>query len=528
MDHLLLPASLKTDVLVMITFRSLLLLFLLSFASSAVASDWNSPIDEKYRQQNAELFSQYQQAQELIDQYYSKRDGRSRAQNILDHVLDADPNFAPAYYELGRIRIMTGYMSNSGFRDGSFNSAEETINKAISIEPQYAEAYALLGHLYTLAKDYTAAQQALTRSEEIGTESPWLDLNWADLLVKIGKPDEALTRYLHVLAEGTTNVKIQNAALKGVRRYYEAKREYAEADKWYQKGLALTPNAASTWGNYASFQLYSLGDENGAIFSAEKALAIRDYGMGRSTLGNALYTRWARKQEQGASTAELERLYARASTFQPDAKRAAKTLATYKETRFAAIRLLNHLGISHSYTNAEAPYQGMFDAQGQKKRKPKPAPDAVELWTVALAEQDTTRRYHKMMAALDAWSDTKPLEALEYIDKLPPGTERNSMRSMAITNGASVQPEFMLARLDLFTNVQEQFQILNTAMNSLGQTNGPRTVAMAEKAICSRPKENSHVCGLPWLGQNGRSRGFEPLCNAAKPSGLPCRRPGDS
>ena len=121
MDHLLLPASLKTDVLVMITFRSLLLLFLLSFASSAVASDWNSPIDEKYRQQNAELFSQYQQAQELIDQYYSKRDGRSRALNILVNVLNADPNFAPAYYELGRIRIMTGYMSNSGFRDGSFN-----------------------------------------------------------------------------------------------------------------------------------------------------------------------------------------------------------------------------------------------------------------------------------------------------------------------------------------------------------------------------------------------------------------------
>jgi Tfp pilus assembly protein PilF len=477
----LLPASLKNDVLVRITFRALYLFSLLFITSSVVPSDWNSPIDDKYRQQNAELFSQYQEAQELIDQYRGNRGNLGRAQSILLNVINSDPNFAPAYYEMGRIQIMAGYVNNSKFKDGSLESAEAMINRSISIEPQYAEAYALLGHLYTLGKDYTAAQQALTRGDEIGTESPWLDLNWADLLVKIGKPDEALTRYLHALAEGTTNKKAHAVALTGVRRYYEAKRDYAEAEKWYQKGLELEPNDAWTWGNYAAFQLYSLGDENGAIVSAEKALAVRDYGMGRSTLGNALYTKWTRRQEQGASVVELETLLARASGFQPDAKRAAKTLATYKETRFAAIHLLNHLNLSHSYAAGEAPLAGMYDAQGRKQRKPIPAPDAITLWTEALAEQDTARRYHKMMAALDAWSETKPLEALEYIDKLPPGNERNSMRSTAISNAASSQPEFMLSRLDSFSNVQEQFQILRTAMNTLGQINGPRAVAMAEK-----------------------------------------------
>ncbi|MDT8320682.1 MAG: hypothetical protein RQ826_09170 [Xanthomonadales bacterium] len=461
-------------------FRVALFVLIQSFlATSLFAANWDSPIDAKYRQRSATLYAQYLQAQQLIDGAGGRSDRLDNAETLLDGILQADPDFAPAHFEQARQIIKSGYLGDSRFREGTLDLAEQTIRNALSIEPEYADAYSLLGHVYTLDGRLSAAQDALTRAEAIGSGSPWLDMNWADLLVKQGRKDEAHSRYLNVLAKGTADQGIRSTALREATRYYEARRDYAEANRWYLKGLELEPDSARRRANYAAFQLYSLGDENAAAVNAEKALAGLDNQAVRKILANALYTQWARGLDAGRSPAELEALAQRAAANFSDTRSAAEALARYEQTRFAGARVFERYGIDPGHALRTTPLAGLYDVQGREAQA-QAAKDPVKIWNAALEQQSETPRFHMMREALSLWADTDPFQAIEYVDRLPPGQERNAFHAMALTNAAAIRPLEMLERLDSFPNTRDQRAILGQAMRALGETEGAGAVKRAE------------------------------------------------
>ena len=312
---------------------------LLLFSVRLYSAEWYSPVVALYQERNSELFEQYEQARELNDAWRGEGAYLDEARRILDSIVQSDNRFAPAYFEIGRLEIMDGYINNTKFSEGSLEAAEAAILKAIELEPDYAEAHALLGHLYTRSGNYEAARSSLEKAEFIGTKSPWLNINWGDLLVRVGEHEAAFDRYMQVIEDGTDNRKAYSSALTGVQRYYEQAGELDLADEWYRKELEYEPESAWSWGNYAAFQLYSLGDEDGAIASAETALGIMDYGMGRMTLACALYTKWARLMDEGSSGNEAAQYFSRAYQSYKNIDRAAMTLNSYEPTRFAGERL---------------------------------------------------------------------------------------------------------------------------------------------------------------------------------------------
>lgn len=124
---------------------------------------------------------------------------------------------------------MAGYIKSDEFKKGSLNPAEVSILKSIEIEPDYADSFVLLGHLYTKMKRYDEAKVALEKAEAIGTGIPWLDLNWADLLNKQGKYQEAFKRYVKVEGEKSSNKKAHASALSGIIDYYDRIGAYEKA-----------------------------------------------------------------------------------------------------------------------------------------------------------------------------------------------------------------------------------------------------------------------------------------------------------
>lgn len=310
------------------------LLVLLSFTSAA--KEWVSPIDKKYLSKNSELFSKFDQARTLLNSWGGQRLKLQQADNLLQEILEIDPEYAPAHREYGRLYIMAGYIKKDSFREGSLNPSEASILKSLEIEPNYADSYVLLGHLYTKMKRYHEAESALIKAEEIGTKIPWLQLNRAELLQKQKKYKEAMQRYQQVVDQGTSNRKAYARALSGITSMHWYMKDYEKANQGYIKQLEYSPDSAWKWGNYASFLLYTYKDVDGAIDKGRKAIELMDYGMGRFTLSCALYTKWAMLKDNPSTTTQAQKYFDEAWSLYPYPDKVIEKTKKYPFTRITS------------------------------------------------------------------------------------------------------------------------------------------------------------------------------------------------
>ncbi|MCB1853075.1 MAG: tetratricopeptide repeat protein [Gammaproteobacteria bacterium] len=323
--------------------RVLVFLLLSAIAGVTTAVDWESPTDLKYKDKNPELYREFDQARNILDSWRGERAKLSQAQQLLASVIKTDAIYAPAYRELGRLYIMVGYKNRDNYDPRSLSPAEAAIRKSIEIEPGYADAYVLLGHLYTNMKQYDQARSALQKGESLGTKSPWIQLNWAALLEKQGEFEAAVKRYKVVVDSNTPNKKAYGAALEGLIKYYIVKDDLEAADAWYKRQLVYEPSNAWAWGNYAGFLLCRRNDVDGAIKNGEKALSIMNYGIGRFTLACALYTKWAQEMQKGNTGSATQAVFERAYELYPDTDAVIASTVQKESTRVTAVQLEKYM-----------------------------------------------------------------------------------------------------------------------------------------------------------------------------------------
>lgn len=145
----------------------------------------------------------------------------------------------------------------------------------------------------SIAGRHQQALDALRTAEKLGTQDPWLQNNWADLLIDEGNYEAAASKYRKVIDSRTPNKKAKSAAFDGLINYYSGTGKLDETDQTYRKLLAFEPGSAWNYGNYARFLLCWKDDYDGAITRSRQALDIMDYGVGRYWLAAGLYRKWA-------------------------------------------------------------------------------------------------------------------------------------------------------------------------------------------------------------------------------------------
>jgi len=237
--------------------------------------------------------SQATSIKRLLDSYRGDGSILINAKINIDEIIKINPNCAPAYKELARYHIMSGHINSMKFNQKSLESAEKALLMALKVDPNYADAYVLFGHLYKIMNKHDQAVVSLEKAKIIGTENPWLHLNWADLLLDENRVDEAARHYLIVIESNTSNRKAMGAAFEGLIRYYLNIGALENIDITYQKQIQYEPESAWTYGNYANFLLYYMGDHEKAIKYSRMALERMNYGVGRQILAASLYQKWA-------------------------------------------------------------------------------------------------------------------------------------------------------------------------------------------------------------------------------------------
>ena len=116
--------------------------------------------------------------------------------------------------------------------------------------------------------------QALDKADRLGSTSPWLHINWADIHIDEGRHEEAAKRYREVLKSGGDDRRANTAAYEGLIKYFKSTDNLDAADRTYREAIAAEPENAWNYGNYAEFLLCTKDQYDLAIARARDSSVI--------------------------------------------------------------------------------------------------------------------------------------------------------------------------------------------------------------------------------------------------------------
>lgn len=297
---------------------SAILLFAAAVFSSSIAAP-NTP----YKNSRTELNT----ATRLLDTWSGQTDLLDQAHDILARVIKNDPQNVFALKELARYEVMAGYINSryamfksnmysvGNFEPGTLERAEANIRTALRINPRFAEGYVYLGYIQFQQAKLDDAESSLRRAEQLGTNDPWLDLNWADILHAKGEYAAARQHWEKVLRGNVSNPKAKLAAYGYLIESFKRSGEHEKAITHYRQEIKEYPTNAWIRGDFAAYLSEVLGRNDEAIKQARAALKVMHYGVGERTLAMALYRKWADMVAQGN---DAEKYFSEAQGIRPE------------------------------------------------------------------------------------------------------------------------------------------------------------------------------------------------------------------
>jgi len=166
---------------------------------------------------------------------YQKQDNEN-AIVLFKKALELDPNYA-----LALAGLADGYsqrVQKFGYSRNWLESAIETANKAICIDPILPEGYKALGLAYSQKGWYQKTLDANRRAVELNPNYSWAvgNVGWTNF--DTGKFDEALRWMIRGVSLNPTTPFGYN----GVGEVYQGLGDDANAEKWFKKALELQPD----------------------------------------------------------------------------------------------------------------------------------------------------------------------------------------------------------------------------------------------------------------------------------------------
>ncbi|MDE0683462.1 MAG: tetratricopeptide repeat protein [Candidatus Poribacteria bacterium] len=173
-------------------------------------------------------------------------------------------------------------------RQGRYPQAIQNLQRAVTLQPDYAEAHAALGTIYLQHRDFPAAEKALTLAVNINPDLIQAEANLAALYTKTERLDDAIRVYRNLVQKNPESLQVR----LGIASAYQQAERFPEAIEAYLESLKRSPNLAAAMTNLASCY-EAVEDDEQAIHYYKAALAVApNLPMANGNLG-ALY------QEQG-------------------------------------------------------------------------------------------------------------------------------------------------------------------------------------------------------------------------------------
>ena len=173
-------------------------------------------------------------------------------------------------------------------RQGRYQQALQNLQRAVTLQPDYAEAHAALGTIYLQLSDFPASEKALTLALTINPDLIQAEANLAVLYTKTKRLDDAIRVYQNLVQKSPESLQVR----LGIASAYQQAEQFPEAIEAYLESLKRSPNLAAAMTNLASCY-EAVEDDEQAVRYYKAALAVApNLPMANGNLG-AIY------QEQG-------------------------------------------------------------------------------------------------------------------------------------------------------------------------------------------------------------------------------------
>lgn len=324
----------------------------------------------------------YSRARDLLEHYYRPK-ALETAIPLFQRVVDRDPQFAPAWADLGRANFMQFWQ----LRDNHYKEpARNATLRAIALKPELASAHVTLGMLYTETGQNDLATQELSDALNLDSRNPEVYSALGALHYLQGRTNDAEQSFRKSVELSPDNWRLANE----FGYYYLNVGKFELAAEQFQMAVNLAsdnPRALNNLG-YSYWRLCRLLE---ARVSLEQAIRLEPGVSRYVNLGHVL-------QDQG-NYLEAAQMYQRATELDrfsylawgllaPMYARMGKSPAQVRETYLKAISLAEELRKQRKRPGLLADLGGFYAAVGNE---PQSAPLLRQ--AAALAPEDPAVLY---------------------------------------------------------------------------------------------------------------------------------------
>jgi tetratricopeptide (TPR) repeat protein len=216
--------------------------------------------------------------------------------------IDADPLYAEAYGYISTTYSTLGFLGLLAPAE-AFPKARAAALKTLEIDDSLAHAHAALGrvHLY-YDWDWSRAEHELRRAIELNPNYAWVYLNWSDLLMVLGRDEEAI-------AEARRLVELDPlwaGAYMKLGQLLCYTRDYDRALEQIQRSLELDSNFI--WTNAFLPQVYAWkGRYDEGLAACEKLASLLEGKPCSTALRSLILAMAGRSDEAKAILTELKK-----------------------------------------------------------------------------------------------------------------------------------------------------------------------------------------------------------------------------
>ena len=217
----------------------------------------------------------------LLD--YHKHENIDSAISAFNRALSLDPKYAEAYAGLGKA-YWVGYEEGQGGREW-VEKARSACDHAAANNPKLAEAYVCLGSVYSGTGEYEKAVAQLQTATTLDPTSDDAFRGLAEAYGKLNKPAEAEATYRKAIS-----LRPQYwAGYSWLGVFYWQQGRYDEAAKMFQEIMSLAPDNYRGYSDLGAMYVMK-GQYPDAIAVLEKSVARRPNAAAYNNLGNAYFS----------------------------------------------------------------------------------------------------------------------------------------------------------------------------------------------------------------------------------------------
>lgn len=219
----------------------------------------------------------------------------------LDELLLREPDNARGYVETVRLIMDSGTIDNFTLSELAYDLAAEGLERAIALDPESAQAWALEGLFRLYRRGYVTEfgngkqpEVAMDTAERLAPEDPEVMLAWARYLAARLRYAQAEERIDQILTDNGLSDTIEASAYRLRADYQAHLNRPGAAIRSAETAVELEPANPANWLMLSALVLEQRADTRRAIEAAQTALCHEESVEASRRLAYALYVDWAK------------------------------------------------------------------------------------------------------------------------------------------------------------------------------------------------------------------------------------------